>query len=330
MKEVFLRNLAPNKTERWVERSIVLTLLLTSLIIPSLSQAEVLTGKVTSIHGDVIELDLGSEKGIKAGDSGRVYFTIKVGEKEKPIFIAKFKITHLSEKSSMAQIEDSTGEVKAGYSVEVVVKERVWLEVKSEPSGALVYIDGKESGGTPLSLPDIKAGRHQIRVVKEGYESYEASLETSVGRKEVFARLKQMVRKGELVIRSVPTKATIYLNEKSVGTSPYEGKGLSPGKYKVRVTKEGYEPWGEEVTVNADERVEVLASLKSITGRLVIRSQPYDAKIYIGGKLAGTGSYEGNALLPGTYKVRIVKEGYETLEKDVTVKPGETVELPVA
>jgi hypothetical protein len=303
--------------------------LLSFLIIASGSQADVMVGKVTSIHGDVIELSLGSEKGIKSGDSGRVYYTIRVGEKEKPIFIAKFKITHLSEKSSMAQIEDSTGEVKAGYSVEVVVKESVRLEVKSEPPGAKVYIDGKESGDTPLALSDIKTGRHQIRVVKEGYESYEVSVETGVGRKEVMANLKKVVRKGELLIRTVPTKATIYLNEKSVGTSPYEGKGLSPGKYKIRVTQEGYEPWGQEVTVKADEKLEVLASLKSITGRLVIRTQPHEANIYIGGKLAGTGSYEGNAVLPGTYKVRIVKEGYETWEKDITLKPGEIVELPV-
>ena len=329
MKKLFRRKITPNKLERWYERLIVLTLLFTGLIITPLSHAEIFVGSVTSIHGDVIELNLGSEKGIKSGDSGRVYYTIKVGEQEKPIFIAKFKITHLSEKSSMAQIEDSTGEVKAGYSVEVVVKERVWLEVKSEPSGAKVYIDGKESGGTPLALSDIKTGRHQIRLVKEGYESYEVSVETGVSRKEVMANLSKVVKKGELVIRTVPTKTTIYLNEKSVGTSPYEGKGLSPGKYKIRVTKEGYEPWGQEVTVKADEKLEVLASLKSLTGRLVIRTQPHEANIYIGGKLTGTGSYEGNALLPGTYKVRIVQEGYETWEKDVTVKTGEIVELPV-
>jgi hypothetical protein len=317
------------RVKKLYERSLFVIFFSSLLIMTSLSQAEVLTGKVTSIHGDVIELSLGSEKGIKSGDSGRVYYTIRVGQQEKPIYIAKFKITHLSEKSSMAQIEDSTGEVKAGYSVEVVVKESVRLEVKSEPSGAKVYIDGKELGDTPLALSDIKTGRHQIRVVKEGYESYEVLVETGVGRKEVMADLKKVLRKGELVIRTVPTKAAIYLNEDSVGTSPYEGKGLSPGKYRIRVTMEGYEPWGQEVTVKANEKLEVLASLRSLTGRLVIRTQPHEANIYIGGKLAGTGSYEGNALLPGTYKVRIVQEGYETWEKDVTVKPGEIVELPV-
>lgn len=241
-----------------------MALLLVGLILTSLSHAEVLVGKVTSIHGDVIELNLGSEKGIKSGDSGRVYYTIKVGEKEKPIFIAKFKVTHISEKSSIAQIVDTTGEVKAGYAVEVVVKESVRLEVKSEPSGAKVYIDGKESGHTPLALSDVKTGRHQIRVVKEGYESYEVSVETGVGRKEIMANLKQVLRKGELLIRTAPTNANIYLNDRTVGTSPYEGKGLSPGKYKVRVTHEGYEPWEKDVAVETGKKAEVLAKLEEI------------------------------------------------------------------
>lgn len=264
MKEVFQHRLHLNKLKRWFEELFVLALLLVGLILTSLSHAEVLVGKVTSIHGDVIELNLGSEKGIKSGDSGRVYYTIKVGEKEKPIFIAKFKVTHISEKSSIAQIVDTTGEVKAGYAVEVVVKESVRLEVKSEPSGAKVYIDGKESGHTPLALSDVKTGRHQIRVVKEGYESYEVSVETGVGRKEIMANLKQVLRKGELLIRTAPTNANIYLNDRTVGTSPYEGKGLSPGKYKVRVTHEGYEPWEKDVAVETGKKAEVLAKLEEI------------------------------------------------------------------
>jgi PEGA domain len=243
-------------------RSVFLFLLLSLLFITSFSQAEVLTGKVTSTHGDVIELDLGSERGIKSGDSGKVYYTIRVGGQEKPIFIAKFKITHLSEKSSMAQIEDSTGEVKAGYSVEVVVKDRVWLEVKSDPSGAKVYIDGKESGDTPLALSDIKTGRHQIRVLKEGYESYEVSVETGVGRKEIFANLKKKVKEGGLAVRTEPSGATIYLDGHPVGKSPYETKDLPPREYRIRISKEGYEILEKTEIVEGGKKAEVVAKLK--------------------------------------------------------------------
>ena len=252
--------LTPSKLKKWYDASIFLILLFTALVIIPCSQAEVLVGKVTSIHGDVIELNLGSENGIKPRDSGRVYYTITVAEKEKPIFIAKFRITHLSEKSSMAQIEGMTGEVQVGYWAEVIVKAGE-LEVKSEPSGAKVYVDGKQVGETPLVLSDIKMGRHLVRVTKEGYDSYEVLEQIATGRKKVIANLKKAVREGELMVLTEPSGAAVYLNGRHVGTSPYEGKGLSSGKYTVRVTKEGYETWQKDVVVEAGKKAEVLAKL---------------------------------------------------------------------
>jgi hypothetical protein len=44
--------------------------------------------------------------------------------------------------------------------------------------------------------------------------------------------------------------------------SPYEGKDLSPGPIKVRVMKEGYEPWERDVKVDPGKRLEVLANMK--------------------------------------------------------------------
>jgi hypothetical protein len=310
------------------KRAIILICLLVASIITSDSHAEALMGKVTSIHGDFIELNLGSEKGIKSGDSGRVYYTITVAEKEKPIFIAKFKVTHLSEKSSMAQIEEMTGEVQVGYWVEVIVKAGE-LEVKSEPSGAKVYVDGKQVGETPLVLSDIKMGRHLIRVTKEGYDSYEVLEQIGTGRKKVIANLKKAVREGELMVLTEPSGAAVYLNGRPVGTSPYEGKGLSSGKYSVRVTKEGYETWEKTEIVEGGKKVEVLALLKMRGGNLVVTAKPSGANIYIDGKFVGMNSYENKTLPPRSYKVNVNKEGYETWEGDVAVKAGERAELSV-
>jgi hypothetical protein len=274
---------------------------------------------VTSIHGDVIELNLGSEKGIKSGDSGRVYYTATVAEKEKPIFIAKFKITHLSEKSSMAKIEESTGEVQVGYLAEIMVMGGE-LEVKSEPSGAKVYMDGKEAGETPVVLSDIKMGRHLIRVAKEGYEAYEVLEQIGAGRKKVIAHLKKTVREGELVVLTEPSGAAVYLNGRQVGTSPYDGKGLSSGKYTVRVTKEGYETWEKAEILEAGKKVEVLALLKMKGGTLVVTAKPLGANIHLDGKFVGTNSFEDKALSFRSYKVRVA---YVWLRK--VLRPGKVM-----
>jgi formylglycine-generating enzyme required for sulfatase activity len=102
---------------------LIVALILVAFLLTQSSYAVTIKGKVVDIQGKVIELDIGSEKGIKAGDTGRVYYTVTVGKEIKPIYVANFKITHPTPKSSMAKIEgDTTGEIKKGYLVEVTVQ----------------------------------------------------------------------------------------------------------------------------------------------------------------------------------------------------------------
>ena len=297
----------------------ILIIILGVLAISTPSQAGVVEAKVTSIRGNLVELNLGSEKGIRLGDSGRIYYKITIGEKERQIFIAKFKISYLSEKSSMAQIEEQTGEIKVGFLAEITVRSGD-LEVKSEPSGAKVYLDGKEVGESPIVLSDISSGRHLIRVAKEGYESYEVLEVVGVDRKEVMVNLKKVVREGGLVVQTEPSGAAVSINGRSVGRSPYEGKGLSPGIYRIRVTKEGFENWEKSELVEPGRKVEVLAQLKAKEGDLEVRSEPPGGKVYLDGKYMG----ETPLYLPriglGRYSVLIVKEGYVPYEERVEIK----------
>ncbi len=171
-------------------RFVALLILLFLVTVPFSSQAEVVMGKVTSIRGNVMELDLGNEKGIQPGDSGKVWYNVLVQEKEQRIFIATFKITRVSEKSSVAQIEKKTAEVKVGHLAEVSFKTGE-LELGSDPAGGQIYVDGKEKGETPSVLSDVRLGSHVIRIMKHGYEPYEEQVKLTEGaRKKIFASLR--------------------------------------------------------------------------------------------------------------------------------------------
>ena len=370
--------------------------LLSGLMAVSASQSAILKATVTSVQGNTIETDAGSEKGIKLGDQGRVYYVVQIEGKEKAIYVAKFKITRLSEKSSVGQVEEKTTELKPGYFVEISSVLEGELEIRSEPSGAMVSVDGKEARKTPLILSRIRPGQHQVRVFHEGYEPYEERVGVSEGeRKQIFASLKKVT--GNLLVRSEPPGASISIDGKPVGVGPYEGKDLSPGKHKVRVVKEGYEPWEAEQKVEAGKSVEVVSRLKTIEGSLEISSEPSgagvsldgkaagyapltlfqipygahlirvdregyepheekvqvkdsqkarihvalkkrvgelrveteppEARVYLDGKSAGVSPYEGKDLSPGPVKIRVMKEGYETWERDVKIEPGKRVEV---
>ena len=306
--------------------ALVFIYLLSGLIIVSVSQSAALRGKVISVQGNAIELDAGAEKGIKLGDPGRVYYVVRIEGKEKPIYVAKFKITRLSERSSVGQVEEKTVDVRPGYFVEISSIREGELEIKSEPSGARVSVDGKEAGKTPLVLSKIKPGSHRIRVAGEGYEPYEEQVGVSEGeRKEILASLKKVA--GHLVVRTEPSGAAISIDGKPVGGEPYEVKDLTPGKHKIKVVKEGYETWEREQTVEARKKVEVIARLKTIDSGLAIDSEPSGAKVYLDGNPVGVSPYEAKDLSPGTRKVKVVKEGYEPWEKEVAVEAGKKVRV---
>jgi len=44
------------------------------------------------------------------------------------------------------------------------------LEIKTTPPDAIIYLDGKQAGVSPLTLQNVRTGGHQIRATKEGYQ----------------------------------------------------------------------------------------------------------------------------------------------------------------
>jgi tetratricopeptide (TPR) repeat protein len=46
------------------------------------------------------------------------------------------------------------------------------LTIKTTPPEALITIDGKTMGVSPLSLPNLLSGGHQLRITKEGYKDF--------------------------------------------------------------------------------------------------------------------------------------------------------------
>lgn len=50
-------------------------------------------------------------------------------------------------------------------------------DISSTPALADLYIDGQKMGQTPQRLADLAAGRHSLRLIREGYLPYESSFE---------------------------------------------------------------------------------------------------------------------------------------------------------
>jgi serine/threonine protein kinase len=72
------------------------------------------------------------------------------------------------------------------------------LSVSSRPAGATVLLDGRVVGTTPLTLPEVAAGSHAVRLVLEGYRSWSVSAQVVSGQsKRVNASLERNERRPE-------------------------------------------------------------------------------------------------------------------------------------
>jgi hypothetical protein len=66
------------------------------------------------------------------------------------------------------------------------------LHVESDIPGATVFIDRVSVGTTPLTIPDLAPGSHQLNVAVPGYESYGEAINLSPGPRTVRVAFKEI------------------------------------------------------------------------------------------------------------------------------------------
>jgi hypothetical protein len=57
------------------------------------------------------------------------------------------------------------------------------LSIESRPTGARVFLDGRSSGTTPLVLPRVSAGTHDVRLERTGYRRWSSKIRVTSSRR---------------------------------------------------------------------------------------------------------------------------------------------------
>lgn len=63
---------------------------------------------------------------------------------------------------------------------------------------------------------------------------------------------RSFTKTGIISVRSIPEQASVYINGQLATATNNNIDNLTPGKYQVRVTKDGYTPWEKEVEVKQE------------------------------------------------------------------------------
>lgn len=124
------------------------------------------------------------------------------------------------------------------------------LQVSSEPPDSSVSVDGQYLGKTPFSTDNLPTGTHSITISRFGYAPYTTSASlVNGGITVVNATLP--IETGELAITTDPSGANISIDGKYTGVSPSTVTGMMPGNHTVSVTKDGYNPEEQQITITA-------------------------------------------------------------------------------
>lgn len=136
------------------------------------------------------------------------------------------------------------------------------VQLRSNPAGARVTVDGSYRGQTPLDLALPPGKTYRLRLGKAGYQTVTRSVAVESG-KDARLDIELPAFLGEVRILSNPGNATVYANGRELGpTGSVYALPALPQRLEVRKT--GYAPYVMTVTPRPGFAQEVEAVLQTV------------------------------------------------------------------
>jgi serine/threonine protein phosphatase PrpC len=231
-------------------------------------------------------------------------------------------------------------------------KVSVQVDIRSDPSGASVSINGVEVGKTPLNetvSTDTQNGSVDIAMSLDGYsdtldsKSIADLPKSRTGLPELVLERQLILISPEqpsrvlLTVTSLPSGAKVYLDTYYIGVTPITDRMVDTGKRVLSVTLAGYQDYTKPLDLKAsDEAMEVPILLTSrdpalpATASLTITSTPAGAQASLDGWDIGTTPITNRLVDPGKQRVLVLKlTGYDDYMTSLSLQAGEAKSVPV-
>jgi len=124
--------------------------------------------------------------------------------------------------------------------------------------------------------------------------------------------------------------ARVLVDGQEVGSTPLTDVAVSPGEHKIRVEKQGYEPYRKRVLFKAGRAMSMYVDLNKAVpekGRLFVETEPEDGNVRITN--IAQKFYQGIELESGRYHVEVTADGYQKKSMWVTLDSGEDKSLNI-
>jgi serine/threonine protein kinase len=211
------------------------------------------------------------------------------------------------------------------------------IEVLTDVNGATVVLTGPQGAWageckTPCRFEDLKPGRYAIEVTKEGYRIERRILNVRAGNVSTN-EISLQASVARLQISSTPAGADIFVDGRATGQKTPATLMLAPGARQVRVAKQGYEPFEQDVKLVENQlavmKVPPLEEQKQPRGPgwVEVRTVPRGADILIDNTNTGRKTPDRLELPAGEYTLTLYLKGYQVVRERIVVAAGQTAQL---
>jgi hypothetical protein len=207
------------------------------------------------------------------------------------------------------------------------------VQIVSEPAGAVVLVNGVDSGKTPVTL-ELKPGSHTLELAAGSRRrSIPISVAAGVRLTQVVELPAETLVTGELRVTTEPPGLRVLVDGAERGTSPLLVAGLGPGTHAVRVEGPGRSAT-QVVEVEAGRTSSLVLPLPGpgsapAPGWLSIPSQ-VELSVFENGELLGSSRSPRMMIPAGRHELELVNEELGIrLSEEVQVPVGRTATLEV-
>lgn len=166
------------------------------------------------------------------------------------------------------------------------------VEIRSDPPGAAISVDGVASGERTPAKIKLKIGKHDLRATLDGHYDAKKSVEIAEDNSQppVLLELTKIPTVRVVRLETQPADAEIYLDDNPVplGSRTPAEVTLSLGRHTLVFKKAGYVDTKAEVDVvlgdGAQAQRATLSPVPKRMERVVVKVDPADARLTVGGK----------------------------------------------
>lgn len=204
-----------------------------------------------------------------------------------------------------------------------------YLDIRTEPAGASVFVDGELVGTSPVSIQDkLRRGTVSVTAQKEMYYPEEISYSVPGDTKRHTVTVTLSPQFGTVVCRCDDPEAELWIDNQKVGTGTWTGQLSSRSSHYLEARKKGHLSRSVNFDVVEGGTVtQTIGSPEPLYGSIEVLSEPSGAVVKVDGRQVGTTPFILNEVLIEDHRIEVSKDGYEPYTATFTLSHNQHLPL---